>query len=64
MVAAGASLAAPISIGEHSACAYIPLIGAIAGILVYFGYNGLVFGGVLPVSGAAKLALVANPMDE
>ena len=37
--------------------AYIPLIGAIAGILVYFGYNGLVFGGVLPVSGAAKLAL-------
>ena len=37
--------------------AYIPLIGAIAGILVYFAYNGLVFGGVLPVSAAAKLAL-------
>ena len=37
--------------------AYIPLIGAIAGILVYFAYNGLMFGGVLPVSAAAKLAL-------
>ena len=37
--------------------AYIPLIGAIAGMLVYFAYNGLVFGGVLPVSAAAKLAL-------
>ena len=37
--------------------AYIPIIGAAAGILVYFAYNGLVFGGVLPVSAAAKLAL-------
>ena len=36
--------------------AYIPLIGAIAGILVYFAYNGLVFGGILPVSAAVKLA--------
>ena len=36
---------------------YIPLMGAIAGILVYFAYNGLVFGGVLPVSAATKLAL-------
>ena len=36
--------------------AYIPLIGAIAGILVYFAYNGIVFGGVLPVSAATKLA--------
>ena len=36
--------------------AYIPLIGAIAGILVYFAYNGLVFGGMLPVSAATKLA--------
>ena len=36
--------------------AYIPLVGAIAGMLLYFAYNGLVFGGVLPVSAAAKLA--------
>ena len=36
--------------------AYIPLIGAIAGILLYFAYNWLVFGGILPVSAAAKLA--------
>ena len=33
---------------------YIPLIGAIAGILVYFAYNRLVFGGILPVSAAIK----------
>ena len=28
--------------------------GAVAGILVYFLYNGLVFGGIVPVSGATK----------
>ena len=33
-----------------------PLVGAIAGILVYFAYNGLVFGGIVPVSGATKAA--------
>ena len=33
---------------------YIPLISAIGGILVYFAYNRLVFGGILPVSAAAK----------
>ena len=32
-----------------------PLLGAVAGILVYFAYNGIVFGGVTPVSGATKL---------
>ena len=31
-----------------------PLLGAVAGILVYFAYNGIVFGGVTPVSGATK----------
>ena len=31
-----------------------PLVGAVAGILVYFAYNGIVFGGVTPVSGATK----------
>ena len=36
--------------------AYIPLIGAAAGILVYFAYNGLVFGGILPVSAVTRQA--------
>ena len=31
-----------------------PLLGAVAGILVYFAYNGIIFGGVTPVSGATK----------
>ena len=31
---------------------YIPLIGAIAGMLAYFAYNRLVFGGFVPVSAA------------
>ena len=34
----------------------LPFVAAIAGILAYVSYNGLVFGGVLPVSAAAKLA--------
>ena len=32
----------------------VPLLGAVAGILAYFAYNGIVFGGVTPVSGATK----------
>ncbi len=36
--------------------AVAPLLGAVGGILVYFAYNGLVFGGVTPVSGATKQA--------
>ena len=31
-----------------------PLLGAVAGILAYFAYNGIVFGGVTPVSAATK----------
>ena len=34
--------------------AYVPLFGACSGILVYFAYNWLVFGGIVPVSGAIK----------
>ena len=34
--------------------AIAPLVGAVAGILVYFAYNQLVFGGLVPVSGATK----------
>ena len=34
--------------------AVAPLLGAVAGILVYFAYNGLVVGGIVPVSGATK----------
>ena len=33
-----------------------PLLGAVAGILVYFAYNGLAFGGIVPISGATKAA--------
>ena len=36
--------------------AYIPIIGAAAGILVYFAYNRLAFGGILPVSAAVSRA--------
>ena len=36
--------------------AVVPLLGAIAGILVYFAYNQFVFGGIVPVSGATKAA--------
>ena len=36
--------------------AIAPLCGACAGILLYFVYNGLVFGGIVPVSGAIKQA--------
>ena len=34
-----------------------PLLAAVAGILVYFAYNRLVFGGIIPVSAATKRAL-------
>ena len=33
-----------------------PFLGAVAGILVYFAYNGLVFDGLTPVSGAVRNA--------
>ena len=34
--------------------AVAPLLFTVASILVYFAYNGIVFGGVVPVSGAVK----------
>ena len=34
--------------------AAVPLAAAVAGVLVYFVYNGVVFGGIVPVSGAVK----------
>ena len=37
----------------------IPIIGALAGLLVYFAYNQVIFGGIVPVSGATK-AVVAQ----
>ena len=37
--------------------AAVPLAAAFAGVLVYFAYNGVVFGGVVPVSGAVKALL-------
>ena len=35
---------------------FLPFLAAVAGILVYFGYNWLVFDGSVPVSGAVKSA--------
>ena len=35
----------------------VPLAAAMAGVLLYFVYNGIVFGGVVPVSGAIKQAM-------
>ena len=35
--------------------AALPFAAAFAGVLVYFAYNGVVFGGVVPVSGAVKV---------
>ena len=37
--------------------AVVPLLAAVAGCLSYFVYNGLVFGCIVPVSGATKVAL-------
>ena len=50
---------APIGKRARSALsvkAAVPLLAAGASILVYFAYNRLVFGGVVPVSGATKAA--------
>ena len=33
---------------------FVPLVAACAGIALYLAYNGLVFGGAVPVSGATK----------
>ena len=33
----------------------LPIFAAVAGILAYFLYNGIVFGGVVPISGALKI---------
>ena len=38
----------------------VPLAAAVAGVLVYFAYNGVVFGGIVPVSGATKVAWAAE----
>ena len=34
----------------------LPVVAAVAGVLTYFLYNGIVFGGMIPISGAIKLA--------
>ena len=46
--------AGPDSQASRSLDAAVPLLGALAGLLAYFAYNGAVFGGVVPVSGAVK----------
>ena len=40
--------------GRRSVRATTPLFGAVAGILVYFTWNAVLFGGAVPVSGATK----------
>ena len=40
------------------------MLGACAGILVYFAYNGLVFGGIVLVSGAVKHALSQHGWEQ
>ena len=48
---------APLGARARSALsvkAVVPFLAAGAGILVYFAYNRLVFGGIVPVSGAIK----------
>ena len=39
---------------------FIPFLGAVAGILIYFAYNWLVFDGLTPVSGAVKYSWSRN----
>lgn len=34
---------------------FLPLLASVCGILAYFAYNGFVFGGIVPVSGAVHL---------
>ena len=34
----------------------LPMFAAVTGILAYFLYNGIAFGGIVPISGATKLA--------
>ena len=48
---------APLGVRDRSVLsvkAVVPFLAAGAGILMYFAYNGIVFGGVTPVSGATK----------
>ena len=48
---------APLGVGDRSVLsvkAVVPFLAAGAGILMYCAYNGIVFGGVTPVSGATK----------
>ena len=41
----------------------LPVLAAIGGLLAYFLYNGIVFGGTVPVSGAWKLAWSRERFD-
>ncbi len=44
--------------------AALPLAAAFAGVLVYFAYNGIVFGGIVPVSGAVKALWSQRTFEE
>ena len=49
-----------LGVARLCSTAGLPFAGAVAGILVYFLYNGVVFGGILPVSAATKMAASAQ----
>ena len=48
--------AAAASQNVSSFLSSVPTVGAIAGLLAYFAYNQMAFGGIVPVSGATKAA--------
>ena len=47
-------------LGVLTSTATAPFLAAVAGVLVYFAYNWLVFDGLVPVSGAVKAAWSQN----
>ena len=49
---------------SSSVKSFAPLLGAGAGISTYFIYNGFIFGGIVPVSGATKLSLSRNVWEQ
>ena len=53
----GVACTPPSSATSRLPVAGLPFVAAVAGILAYFLYNGVVFGGVVPVSSVMKLEL-------
>ena len=51
----GLAGSSPSAAARRLLVAGLPFVAAVAGILAYLLYNGVVFGGILPVSGVAKI---------